>query len=232
MPTRRKRKRKRKRTTKLPNKLIVIKNPDKGFHEKWYSGRNKLNIPHPFRCLLLGPPNSGKTCIIKNLLLRQDKPFEKLVIVHCSPEYTKEYEDCSGEIMAEIPPRQFFDDNKKTLVVLEDINFKGMHKIQKHRLNRLYGNWSTHNNLSICSTSQDFFELPPIVRRCTNFWILWKGVDLDEMQAIAKKMGLTSSKLMSLFALCRSKHDSVWLDYTEGTPFSIRLNGFKLVKLK
>jgi hypothetical protein len=32
---------------RLPNKIIPLPNPDKNFHEKWYKGRNMLNIPHP-----------------------------------------------------------------------------------------------------------------------------------------------------------------------------------------
>ena len=42
---------------KLPNKIIPISNADKKWHERWYPNRNMLNIPHPFRCCCLGPPN-------------------------------------------------------------------------------------------------------------------------------------------------------------------------------
>ena len=63
---------KTRRKRRLPNKLIVLKNKDKAFHEKWYEGRNILNIPHPARFLLLGPPNSGKTMIIKNAKNRSE----------------------------------------------------------------------------------------------------------------------------------------------------------------
>lgn len=217
---------KRLKQRRLPNKLLVLKNPDKEFHEKWTKGRNMLNPPHPFRMLLLGPPHVGKTCTAKNILLRQDPPFKKLIIVHCSPDYTKEYDDCGGEIVSEIPPREFFDSGEKTLVILEDIDFKHMNKEQKHRLNRLYGNWSTHNSISVISTSQDFFELDPIVRRCTNFWVLWKGIDLTEMSQIAKRVGMNPNKLNSLFSICKTNHNSIWIDKTKDTPYPLRFNGF------
>ena len=45
---------------KLPNKILALPNPDKEFHERWYKNRNMLNLPHPFRCLCLGPPNVGE----------------------------------------------------------------------------------------------------------------------------------------------------------------------------
>ena len=68
---------------KLPNKIIPITNADKKWHERWYPGRNMLNIPHPFRCCCLGPPNVGKTTIIKNLIIRQHPPFEEVYGIHC-----------------------------------------------------------------------------------------------------------------------------------------------------
>ena len=82
---------------KLPNKILPIKNKDKGFHEKWKEGRNKLNIPHPFRILALGPPGSGKSTIAKNILLRANPPFEKVFIIHCDPDYTQEYDDIAED---------------------------------------------------------------------------------------------------------------------------------------
>lgn len=215
-----------KNKKQLINKLFVLKNPDKAFHEKWTQSRNMLNIPHPFQCLLLGRPNCGKTSTVKNILIRQNPPFERMVVVHCSPDYTKEYDDCDAQIVEEIPPREDFDCGKKTLVVLEDIDFKNLSKEQKHRLNRMYGNWSTHNSISIISTSQDFFELDPIVRRCTNLWVLWPGIDLNEMSQIARKVGLNTNKLTTLFNLCKTKHDSIWIDQTKGSPHHLRFNGF------
>ena len=42
-------------------KLYVLENPDKeGWHEQWHSERHLANIPHPFRAILYGKPNSGK----------------------------------------------------------------------------------------------------------------------------------------------------------------------------
>ena len=59
----------------LPNRIL---NPDKQFHESWSSGRNLLNIPHPFRAVFLGPPGSGKSTAVKNIILRI-QPFNILL---------------------------------------------------------------------------------------------------------------------------------------------------------
>ena len=64
-----KKKKKVKEVDLLPNELIPIHNADKDFHESWYRGRNALNIPHPWRAVILGKPNSGKSTVIKNLLI-------------------------------------------------------------------------------------------------------------------------------------------------------------------
>ena len=66
--------------SKLPKKILPIDNPDKEFHEAWDDKRDMLNIPHPFRSVLLGPPNVGKTTVVKNLIIRQDPPFEEIFV--------------------------------------------------------------------------------------------------------------------------------------------------------
>ena len=43
---------------KHKNKLVVIPNDDKHFHEK-PDEHNLANMPHPFRMILCGPPNEN-----------------------------------------------------------------------------------------------------------------------------------------------------------------------------
>lgn len=74
---------------RLPKEILPIPCADKAFHEKWKKGRDMLNIPHPFRCVALGPPNSGKSTIVKNLLIRAKPEFEEVYVVHCDPEIQK-----------------------------------------------------------------------------------------------------------------------------------------------
>lgn len=62
----------------LPNKIIPLRNQDKGFHERWSSDRNLLNIPHPFRTVCVGRPNCGKSTVIENMLIRADPMFDEI----------------------------------------------------------------------------------------------------------------------------------------------------------
>jgi hypothetical protein len=226
---------KKKAKMRLPNKILALPNPDKLFHENWYKGRNMLNIPHPWRCVALGPPNVGKTTIVKNLLLRADPPFEEVVVIHCDGGYTKEYDDLgeSMEMLSEIPAPEDWDGIKKTLVVLDDLEFKGMNKGQKRNLDRLFGYCSTHKNISVILCSQDAFNVPPIVRRCSNLWVLWRCPDLDAMATCARKTGMQASGFNSIFNHLMCEHrDSLWLDTTAGSPYPMRKNGFELIEKK
>lgn len=214
----------------LPNEIIPIPNPDKLFHEKWKKGRNMLNIPHPFRAVALGPPNVGKTTIVKNLILRQDPPFEEVFVIHCDPGYTKEYEDVEAKMLEAIPAPDEWEGKVKTLVILDDLEFKTMGREQRHNLDRLYGFVSTHKNISCVLCSQDPFNVPPIVRRCSNLWILWRLTDLDAMATCARKSGMKASVFKEIFdkLLTRPK-DSLWLDLTDGSPYPIRKNGYTVI---
>jgi hypothetical protein len=221
----------------LPNQIIPIKNADKGFHEKWTKNRNKLNFPHPTRAVLTAPPNCGKSTVVKNLLMRAEPPFQHVIICHCDNNYTQEYDDISEgveefELIDNIPPPESFEGLVKTLVILDDLEFKGMSKDQKRNLDRLFGYVSTHKNCSVYLCSQDAFNIPPIVRRCSNLFVLWKSPDLLSMSQLAGRTGLKADELSELFSLCKEHHDSVWLDITPKTPYPIRLNGFKVIEKK
>ena len=218
---------------RLPNEILALPNADKLFHEKWKKGRNMLNIPHPFRCVALGPPNCGKGTIIKNLLLRAKPEFEEVFVIHCDPDYTKEWDDIGGEMMSEIPNPEDWKGEVKTLVILDDLEFKGMSRDQKRNLDRLFGFVSTHKNISIVLAAQDTFNVPPIVRRCSNLWVLWKMNDMDSLSNTARKTGMSAQNFNTIFnELMMNNHDSLWIDTTAGTPYPLRKNGYTIINKK
>lgn len=229
------------RQARLPQQLIVMENPDKIFHEKWYSGRNIVDIIHPFRCVCFGPPNVGKSTVVKNILLRagsgdsrkNSKPFEEVFVIHCDPDYTKEYNDIDCEMLTEIPSPDQWQGDVKTLVVLEDLELKLLDKQQKRALDRLFGYVSTHKNISVICCSQDFVNIPPSCRRCANFWVIWKHTDTDAMGTIARRVGMDKRQMLDIFdRFMPNIHDSLWIDMTDGTRHKLRINGFSPLKLK
>ena len=221
------------RKAKLPKQLIIMSNPDKEFHEKWKPGRNIVNVPHPFRAVLFGPPNVGKSTVVKNILMRADPPFEEVFMIHCDKDYTQEYDDIDCEFLDEIPAPDEWQGEVKTLVILEDLEYKQMNKDQKRNLDRLMGYVSTHKNISCCLCAQDAFNIPPAVRRCSNFWVIWKSPDMDSMHAICRRTGLNKKQFMNIFnKLMPNFHDSLWVDMTSGSNAKLRKNGFQIIKMK
>lgn len=228
----------------LPNKIIPIPNPDKNHHEKWYSNkegklRNPLNIPSPTRIILAGGVNSGKTTIMKNIIVRAKPIYETIIIIHCSPEATHEYDDLINfKILSSIPTVNEFNallGDKKGLVILEDLEYKGMKKDELKNLDRLMGYVSTHlgggHGISVFITCQDWFSLPTIIKRMANFYILWKTKDLDSLAMIARKSGLEPDQFKSLMKGLEGR-DSLWLDFTKDTPYPVRLNGFEMIQIQ
>ena len=195
-------KKRKKKSRGLPtDRLLVFNNPDKDWHEKWTKKRaeDPINIPHPSRIVICGEPNIGKGNIAKNILIHQEPPFERMVVCTEDPE-TKEFDDCDAEILDEIPDKDHFDRTQKTLVLIDDLDIKNLaNKAQKHRLNRIFGNWSTHRNITVCLCTQDFYESPPIVRRCSNFVILGRSKDAQSRASIAQKIGYDVNTLNSLY---------------------------------
>lgn len=216
-----------KRRKELPKELIHIKNDDKVFHEKWDSDRDPLNFPHPFRAALTGPPNVGKTTAVKNILLRADPPFERVVVIHADPENTREYADCGKNVKmcATIPSPHEWPGDVKTLVIIDDMEQRELKKAQRSALDRLIGYCSTHKNISCCTCTQVWSNQAPIVRKCCNVFVIWKSDDLRGLREIAKRVRVPD--LVDLMdTLCPNPKDSFWVDQTGDTPFPFRRNGF------
>ena len=217
----------------LPAKIIPFANRDKLFHETWYKGRDWLDIPHPFRMLLAARPNGGKTTVILNVILRVacgKTPFEKIVVVHCDPNTTKEYQDVDHEQRSDIPRPDEFDPTQKTLCILEDLNYTGMGKDQQGYLERLVGYVSTHKNVSVMLTAQDPFRIIPVVRRCANIFVLWNHHDEDMLRTLARKTGRSMDTLKSVLTNhCQAPHDHVWIDLTPDSPAPFRKNGYETI---
>ncbi len=228
---------KRKKRQRLPQELIYIPNADKKFHEKWEDGDDLLDFPHPVRILLAsgGKPNLRKTNSLKNIICRQSPPFEKIYLIHCGGKITKEYEDFNVELLDEIPDpydEEIFDPEKKTLLILEDLNFKdGFSRIQRKKIDRIYGYTSTHQNLSIMTTSQGFFAIPHMVRLMSNVLVLWRSADLDSMETIRRRVDLKKEDWYYILDnFLKKPYDSLWIDNTKNSPAPLRLNGYQIIK--
>lgn len=227
---------------KLPKEIMIVDNPDKSHHEKWTEGRDELDIPTPFQCIISGKTNFGKTTIIHNLIMRQTPEFKRILIVHCGGESSEEYsvlgkkmsdlndfENGNWYFLDKIPdPSEFRKNACKTLLIFEDLNFEGMHKKDKEKIDRLFGYASTHSpmGLSIVLTAQNFYSIPPTIRRMAKLIILGKTLDKRSSDSIANKVGIALPTFRNLMNLLEDSHDSLWLDETSMSPYPLRMNGY------
>ena len=195
------------------NKLIVIPNEDKTFHEK-VDETNLCNFPHPFRMILCGPPNTGKTNTIYNILLNKKPCFDRIIVYHNDPT-SKEYQNIDCDYVEELPIIDDIDENIKNLIIIEDIDYKNIKKDQKSLLDRYFGCFSTHHNISIIITGQDSFSIPASIRRMCSHVMLWKNHDISSMNILASRFGLKTQDLKYIFThICKEPRDSLLIDTT------------------
>ena len=215
------------------NKILVFKNLDKeGWYEHWYNGRNLLNFPHPFRCIVSANPGSGKTNLIKNVIVRAKPHFKVIYLCHFDPE-TKEYNDVDVFKLEELPDSrsELFTTKKKSLLIIDDYDFASLDRFQLSNLRSLFKYASTHRGLSIIVATQDFFNLPPIIRRLSDVYFIWKGsADIDSLMQVGRRIGFNKSEFKKLMDMCRDKFDNICVDFTVGSPAPLRFNGYTLIK--
>lgn len=237
--------RKKKRNTKkkypknsLPRELIYIPNKDKDWHESWNPKKDDpLDFPHPFSILLAsgGRPNLRKTNTVFNIICRQNPPFKKIFLLHCGGNATKEYDDFNVELLTELPEPcdpDVFDQKRKSLLILEDLNFTQMNKNDKRKLDRIFGFSRTHLSCSLITTSQGFFAIPHIVRLMSNVIVVWKTQDQDSMETIRRRVDMKKDvwkHILDKYVI--EPHDSLWIDNTKKSPYPLRINGYEIIKI-
>lgn len=234
------------------DKLIVLENPDKTFHEHWYEGRHVLDIIHPFRLWVCGRPNSGKGLVCKNIIANANPPFDRIIVLHCAKKSTKEWDDVvidkETDIIESVPDLDFFYDDdddidtedidedgkvkkSKSLFIIDDFNLSNLDKKSKLNVDRILGYISTHCGWSTMILHQDLLQTKVCQRRMCNVFILYKLDDIDSCAILARKIGLKRKHFMALINKFKSPHDFVMIDRTSNSPMPIRVNGYHKVIL-
>jgi len=224
-------------TTKLPKQILVLENPDKVNNEKWYPGRSWADPPHPFRWILAGPPNSGKSNVIMNVMLRSGEskqPFQRLVLIHGAGPHSKEYDSLIIEHrLDEIPKPEFFmelqeQEPLKSVVILDDVDLHDLNKESKQNLSALFRFVSSHFGWSIFCSFQTFTDIDMVARKCSNLFTIWKPRSRHEIPILGNRLGVTGNKLEeAMTTFLPNRWDNLTFDFTVDTPAPIRKNLFE-----
>ena len=230
---------------RAPNHVVAYGCADKSLRESWDArrGQDIANFPSPFRMLMLGPPNSGKSTLAKNIVVHQDPAFSEVFIVHEDAGATREYDDLEPTAMlSEIPGLAFWDalptmeeDPEtgeerpiKRLVIVDDVEYTSASKQRLKDLAILMRFASSHKNLSVIVSHQSFFDLPVIAKKVADVFVVWRSRAKNELHLIENRVGLPNGALTEIFdAFGRDARDSVCIDATRGTPAPLRWNIWK-----
>lgn len=216
-------------------KIVALQNPDKEWHEEWYAGRHLANLPHPYRLCLIGRPNSGKGCVVQQLINHADPPFENIVVFHCCPSQTDEWNDIvldpETDVVSVIPSLDSWDREKKNLLIIDDVDLAHLDKISKSTLDRTCGFTSTHNNLSVFILVQDLLQVKPNIRRMMTGYALWKVPDMDSMCVLARRTGIKRKWFSQIVKMLKSYHDHIFVDMSNNSPAPVRINLYNKVTI-
>lgn len=225
----------------LPKQILALKNVDKSEHEHWDDTHKKniVNWPCPVRICVIGPCGVGKTNLCKNILLNSRPLYDKVFLIHPDIEVSKEWDDIEPtDCMQKIPPLHYFSDiidpdNKlKNVCIIDDIEFSGSNKDELHNLGLLMRYLSTHRNMSIIFSHQSWFDVPTIVKKMSNVYIIYRPKANNELSMIENRCGAPKGLFKYLFdTVATGYRDNICYDLTENTPAQLRLNLFNKIEV-
>jgi hypothetical protein len=149
-------------------------------------------------------------------------------------ETSKDYTGIHFEnTFTEIPdPLHWVDDKQsKKCLIIEDLCFTNLNKIEKKRLNRLFGYTASHCNLSLLITSQNFCDVGADLRRQANLFITFKQSDLNALIIMSKRCGMNKDDFMKIFdKYLKLTHTALYIDLQNDTPCKYRIDGFRPIR--
>jgi ABC-type cobalamin/Fe3+-siderophores transport system ATPase subunit len=214
---------KKKENSGIDTKQIRIfhcSDKEKGAREQ--DPENLFCVPDNFVMGIIAQPSSGKSSLIKNIILNKcDKKYDEIYLYHYDPT-TTEYMDIDYiQINA---PSEFLDmikgcDRKiRRLLIIEDIDVRTFkNKIEKSNLDRICGYVSTHCNTSIIISVQQAFAIVPSIRRMISIIIIINNYnDKTSVTQLSKYLGVDGDIHKMMKEYCKTKYE--FMIFSNGYP--------------
>jgi hypothetical protein len=126
-----------------------------------------------------------------------------------------------------VPPPEFFEKDAKNCVILEDYEANK----KDENLSKLFRITSSHCNTTVILLYQSFTRTPPLFRRLCDVYIIYRLHDDNEMDIVAKRVGIPKQEFLQLFdTFCKNKYDNICIDLSPNSPAKLRLNVFTPIK--
>lgn len=224
------------------NELVIFECADKKDQEHWSQSRSLINKPRPYRLALIGPPNSGKSSICKNLILQARPEFTKVFVI--SNGSSKEWENyCDVQLsvddLIEEGVMDIFtsDVDGHRICIIDDVELVSINKKLRGFFSMLFKHISSHYNLSLVVSIQEYKMLPVDFRANLNVFCLSLNIrDIESISILGKKVGLSYKQFKKLFTELKNTVDNrqfsyLVIDNTTNSPVPASLNFFQKIDL-
>lgn len=184
---------------------------------------------HPCTAVFSGPTGSGKTQLVKNIILSII-----LLMVPAPLKIIWYYSEYQAQLVAEIghlvefreglPDLDEFTGEVPTLIIVDDLMAEANSEITK-----LFTKGSHHRNLSIFFLMQNFFHQGKEIRTITlnaQYIVLFKNPrDTQQVRVLARQMYGKNSGFMeeAYIAATEEPHGYLLIDLKQTTPTHLRL---------
>ena len=156
------------------------------------------------------------------------KPLDRIVIWHGDVSGTMEYKiltDDGAEIVAELPAMDSWDNTKRNVLVVDEVNFLGFNRAEQAAFERYINYGVSHKSLMMIVIVQDMRNLSPCVKRSADYLLLYPSFNnYDVLYDLRRKTGHNYVELMKL---CGHKDNITTVFNGVGPP--LRRNIFEVI---
>lgn len=228
------------------NKTVITEINDKKDHETWHPGRDPFDIPHPYIAAFIGSKNSGKSTQIKTLWYWANPKFDIVRLAQLSNR-VHEYDWMTEPTLEAVPTIDWFDEQTddgnggrhKMLFIMEDLEFDGMEKEERHALSALLRTVCSHMSVTVFIAAQMWSTFDKRFRQQVDLFVYWPTNNVNHNRMVSKQMGGDTEKIRRIMRSrdmrpCAGRPRqscSIWVDNSGGvqvSPHKYRINGFPI----